>query len=645
MTRYFVTGGSGFIGRRALVRLLSHDDAEVTVLVRAQSLPKLAAVLEKIDGGDRVVTAVGDLIPGNLGGRDDVLTDSATGGYDHVIHLAGCYDFEADDETLTAVNVEGTARVAAFAARHGALLHHISSTAVAGDHHGAFTEADFDLGQGFPTACHRSQFDAERTVRETAGLRWRIYRPSAVVGHSITGETDRADGLYYFFPQLTALAQLPAAVPLPVMNIGDINLVPVDYVVKAIDALHTHRDDESGLVFHLADPERRTVTDLFNALAPAVGGPRGFGAMPAVLARSVMSAIGLTPLRAGRDLVAQQMGIPPVMIDVVSVPVQLVSDDTAVTLGELGVTLPQFTTYLPNLWSYWSDHLDPGRHRRDDPRGPLVGKNVVITGGSSGIGKSTARMAITRGANVILVSVDDEQLFETADELNAEVPQPGMPLGTAVAYPADITDEGSVRTLVKSIIAEQGHIDLLVNNAGRSIRRSSLNSLDRAHDYQRMMAVNYFGAVYLTLSVLPHMVERQSGHIVNVSDVLVQSRSARFGAYAASKAALEAFADATSAETLSDHVTFTNVRLPLTRTRMIAPTRAYESRRGIWGVDKAASRVLKAMIDRPRRVNSLVGGLAEASHRLAPQLTNRLLHQEYLRVGESEASLGTTHAP
>lgn len=645
MTRYFVTGGSGFIGRRVLARLLTHDDAQVTVLVRSASLPKLAAILEKIDGGDRVVTAVGDLVPGDLGGRADVLTESASDGYDHVIHLAGRYDFEADEQTLTAVNAEGTARVAAFAARNGAMLHHISSTAVAGDHDGAFTETDFDLGQGFPTPYHRSKFEAERAVRETGGLRWRIYRPSAVVGHSITGETERADGLYYFFPQLTALAQLPSAVPLPVMNIGDVNLVPVDYVVKAIDALHTHRDGESGLVFHLADPERRTVTDLFNALAPAVGGPRGFGAMPAVLARSVMSAIGLTPLRAGRDLVSQQLGIPPVMIDVVSVPVQLVSDDTAATLGELGVALPEFTRYLPNLWSYWSDHLDPGRHRRDDPRGPLVGKNVVITGGSSGIGKATARMAITRGANVILVSVDDEQLFETADELNAEVPEPGMPLGTAVAYPADITDEASVRTLVKSIIAEQEHIDLLVNNAGRSIRRSSLNALDRAHDYQRMMAVNYFGAVYLTLSVLPHMIERQSGHIVNVSDVLVQSRSARFGAYAASKAALEAFADATSAETLSDHVTFTNVRLPLTRTRMIAPTRAYESRRGIWGVDKAASRVLRAMIERPRRVNSLVGGLAEAGHRLAPQLTNRILHQEYLRVGESEAALGNTHAP
>lgn len=644
MTRYFVTGGSGFIGHRVLARLLARDDAEVTVLVRSESLPKLAAALETISGGDRVVTAIGDLLPENLSGRDDLLAGSSTGGFDHVIHLAGLYDFEADDETLQAVNAEGTARVAAFAARQGAMLHHISSTFVAGDHDGPFSEADLDLGQGFPTPYHRSMFDAERAVRDTEGLRWRIYRPSTVVGHSITGETDKVDGLYYFFPQLTALSQLPSSVPMPVMNIGDVNVVPVDYVAKAIDALHTSRPDDSGLVFHLADPERRTVTDLFNALTPAAGGPRGFRAMPAAVARSVMSAIGLSPLRAGRDLVSQQLGIPPVMLDVVSVPVQLVSDDSAAALSELGVTLPDFASYLPRIWEYWSDNLDPGRHRRDDPRGPLVGKNVVITGGSSGIGRATARMAITRGANVILVSVDDQQLVETAEELNAEVPEPGLPLGAASAYPADITDEESVRTLVKSIIAEHEHIDLLVNNAGRSIRRASLNALDRAHDYQRMMAVNYFGAVYLTLSVLPHMVERQAGHIVNVSDVLVQSRGARFGAYAASKAALEAFADATSAETLSDHVTFTNVRLPLTRTQMIAPTRAYETRRGIWGVDKAASRVLKAMIDRPKQVNSFVGDLTEVSHRIAPRLTNRIMHQEYLRIGESEAALGTTNA-
>lgn len=641
MTHFFVTGGSGFTGRRVLSRLLARDDTTVTVLVRSASLPRFALALEDVPGGDRVITVVGNLTDEGLGLHDE----DALEPIDHVIHLGAVQDLTADDDLLQAVNVEGTARVAEFAARHGAMLHHFSSIAVSGDHEGAFCEDDFDLGQDFPSPYHRAMFDAERVVRDTPDLSWRIYRPSAVVGDSMTGEIDKISGPYYFFPRLAQVGSLPSFLPIPLPNGGSLNLVPVDYVADALVALTGYRPGESGLVFHLCDPKRRTATDLFNMLAPTLGGPRGFEIVPGALARPMLAATGHNPLRPGRDLVAEQLGIPPVVLDAISVQVDVVSDTTVAALDGLGVRLPKLAGYAPTLWRYWAENLDPGRHRRTDARGPLVGKNIVITGGSAGIGKATARMCITRGANVILVSRDADRLAEVADELNAELPKPGMPLGVASAYPTDITNEASVRTLVKSIIAEHDHIDVLVNNAGRSIRRASVNAVDRAHDYQRMMAVNYFGAVYMTLSVLPHMIDRQAGHIVNVSSAEVQSRAPRFGAYAASKAALEAFADATSAETLSDHVTFSTVRLPLTRTRMIAPTRAYESRRGIWGVDKAAHRILKAIVERPKRVTSFWGDLAEFGHWAAPRLTNRMMHQQYLLVDESEAALGTARPP
>ncbi|UQE76157.1 SDR family oxidoreductase [Gordonia sp. PP30] len=642
MTHYFVTGGSGFIGRRVLARLLADDDAQVTVLIRRGSLPRFATALEQIPGGERVVTAVGDLAEENLGlAHDDPLSLAAPDRrIDHVIHLGAIYDLNADDDALRAVNVDGTARVAEFAVRHDAMLHHVSTVSVGGDHDGDFTENDFDLGQDFPTAYHRTKFEAERAVRETPDLRWRVYRPTGVVGDSVTGEMDRVDGPYFFFEHISALGQLPSFVPIPIWNLGEANLVPVDYVADALVALLGYHPGESGLVFHLADPRCRTITDVLNALAPAVGAPRVFSAVPPALARPVLAATGYAPLRPGRDLVVGQLGVPPVLLDMVALPMHVRSETTAEVLDGLGVVLPDLDDYAPRLWEYWAEHLDPSRHRRDDERGPLVGKKIVITGGSSGIGKATARMCITRGADVILVARDAERLTEVADELNAEVPKPGLPLGTASAYPADITDEATVRTLVKSIIAEHDHIDILVNNAGRSIRRATVNALDRAHDYQRTMAVNYFGAVYMTLSVLPHMISRQSGHIVNVSSAEMLRRAPRFGAYAASNAALEAFADSTSAETLSDHVTFTNVRLPLTRTRMITPTSAYDARRGIWGVDKSANRVLKAIVTRPKRVNSFLGGLADFGHWAAPRLTTRILHQEYLLQEESPAALG-----
>ncbi|WP_132993957.1 SDR family oxidoreductase [Gordonia zhaorongruii] len=637
MTGYLVTGAGGFIGSRVLQRLLVQDpDARITALVRPSSLPRFGRLLESVDGGDRVVTVTGDLTSRDLG-----ITDvGALGDIDHVVHLAAIYDMTADTASQEEANVEGTAKVAALAVRLDAMMHHVSSIAVAGDWDGVYTEDDFDLGQGFPTPYHRTKFEAEKAVRDTAGLRWRVYRPSAVVGDSRTGEMDKIDGPYYFFGQLALFGQLPSFLKMPMPNLGAINLVPVDFVADAIAALITHRPDDDGLVFHLSDPQRRTITDMFNTLAPAFDAPRGFDALPHTLIRPILAAGSRGPLRSARGLLAAQLGVPDVMFDLISLPVDFRSDDSIAALREADVDLPDLAEYGPRLWSYWRDHLDPARYRRSDLRGPLVGKNIMITGASSGIGRAAARMCVTRGANVFLVARSADRLTEAADEMNAENAKAGLPAGQAYVYPADITDEPAVQTLIKSVLTEHGHVDVLVNNAGRSIRRSTLNAADRSHDYRRTMAVNYFGAVHLILALLPHMVERQSGHIVNVSSIAAQSHGPRFGAYGASKAALEAFSDATAAETLSDHVTFSTVRLPLTRTRMIAPTEAYQTQPGIWSVDKAASRVLRAIVDRPKQINTLLGDLVDFGHHAVPRLTNRIMHQEFLMLDESEAALG-----
>ena len=178
-------------------------------------------------------------------------------------------------------------------------------------------------------------------------------------------------------------------------------------------------------------------------------------------------------------------------------------------------------------------------------------------------------------------------------------------------------------------------MDVLVNSAGRSIRRATINSVDRAHDYQRTMAVNYFGAVYLILELLPHMIARKSGHVVNISSIGVQVRGPRFAAYIASKSALEAFSDITAAETMSDHVTFTNIHMPLTRTRMIEPTDAYDNAMAL-SVEKAGQIVVRAIIERPRRIDTPFGTLAQFGQFLSPRIAAAAQHQGYLLFPEPE---------
>ena len=141
---------------------------------------------------------------------------------------------------------------------------------------------------------------------------------------------------------------------------------------------------------------------------------------------------------------------------------------------------------------------------------------------------------------------------------------------------------------------------MLVNNAGRSIRRSVEVSYDRFHDYERTIQLNYLGTIKLIIGVLPHMRERRSGHIVNVSSIGVQTNPPRFSAYVASKSALDAFTRVVSSETIGDNVTFTTIHMPLVRTPMIAPTKIYDSFPTI-SPEEAADLVCEASARSPSR--------------------------------------------
>jgi NAD(P)-dependent dehydrogenase (short-subunit alcohol dehydrogenase family) len=260
------------------------------------------------------------------------------------------------------------------------------------------------------------------------------------------------------------------------------------------------------------------------------------------------------------------------------------------------------------------------------------GKVVLITGASSGIGRAAALKIAAAGGIPILVARSMDKLEET----KAEIEQAG---GTAYAYSADLSDADAIDDLVERLLADHVAIDMLVNNAGRSIRRSVSLSLDRFHDYERTMQLNYFGAIKLVMGLIPHMQERGFGHVVNVSSIGVQTNPPRFSAYVASKAALDAWTRVVSSELIGDGITFTTIHMPLVRTPMIAPTKIYDSFPTITP-DEAADLVCEAIRAKPKQINTRLGTFGEVAYALAPKAVDQILHMAYKVFPDSAAARG-----
>ncbi|KAA1380846.1 SDR family NAD(P)-dependent oxidoreductase [Aeromicrobium fastidiosum] len=243
-------------------------------------------------------------------------------------------------------------------------------------------------------------------------------------------------------------------------------------------------------------------------------------------------------------------------------------------------------------------------------RTDLAGTTVVVTGASGGIGAQAARKLSRRGATVCLLARREDEL----DEVVGDIRSAG---GTAIAYAVDLSDPAATDDVVGRLLVDHPRIDTLVNNAARSIRRPITESLDRMHDYERTMAINYFGAVRLTLGLVPRFVEQGRGHVVISSSMSTQLPIPLFSAYLASKAALESFTRSLSAELGGEGVSTTVVHFPMVRTEMSGRTEIYQAM-PMLSADKAADWLVKAVIDRPARVTSLQGAAGELGMALLP---------------------------
>jgi thioester reductase-like protein/short-subunit dehydrogenase involved in D-alanine esterification of teichoic acids len=644
---YFVTGATGFIGRHLVQELLSRRDGEVFVLVRRASTARIESLLRSWGDPDRVSIVTGDLTRPRLG-VSRAWIGKHRNTIDHFFHVAALYDMTASDELNEQLNVGGTRSALDLAAELGAgAFHHVSSVAVAGDYHGTFDETMFDVGQGLPSPYHRTKFESERIVREESTVPWRVYRPAVVVGHSETGVMDKVDGPYYFFPLFKRLRDnLPQWLPMVGVDLGDTNVVPVDFVAKAMDHL-AHQPGLDGQAFHLVNPEPQPTVDVVNTFATAAKAPRFAvpldrrvtGVLPTGLLPKALRPGGLlsnalrtAPVQLALRETIGRLGIPPEVLEHVSFPTTFASLRTERALAGSGISTPDLESYALTLWNYWEEHLDQDTANDEDLHAALAGKTVVITGASSGIGRSTALKVAQAGAVPILVARGKDKLEETRAEIEAAG-------GTAYAYGCDLTDLEAIDVLCEQLCAEHQTIDFVVNNAGRSIRRSLALSHDRFHDFERTMQLNYFGAIRLVMGVLPKMRAQKSGHVVNVSSIGVQTNPPRFSAYVASKAALDSWSNVVSSELIGDGISFTTIHMPLVKTPMIAPTKIYDKFPTITPA-QAADMVVAALAEKPHEINTALGTLGAVAHTLAPKTVFRVLHMAYQVFPDSAAARG-----
>jgi NAD(P)-dependent dehydrogenase (short-subunit alcohol dehydrogenase family) len=640
--QYFVTGATGFIGRRLVRKLLARRGSTVYFLVRPGSEDKVAGLLE--DWGvskTRAIAVSGDLTGKKLGVSAETIKQ-LKGQIDAVYHLAAVYDLSADEDSQVRVNVEGTRNVVEFAkAIDAGHLHHVSSIAAAGLYEGVFREDMFEEAEGLDHPYFMTKHESEKIVRKESKVPWTVYRPAMVVGDSRTGEMDKIDGPYYFFKVIQRMRQLlPPWMPAVGLEGGRVNIVPVDFVVDALDHISHSKAELKSRCFHLVDPVGYRVGDVLDIFSKAAHAPKMnlfvnaalLGFIPKSVKKGLMA---VAPVRRVRNAIMKDLGLPEDILTFINYPTRFDCRETLAALKGSGIECPKLDDYAWRLWDYWERHLDPDLLIDRSLRGTVGGKVVLVTGGSSGIGLAAAIKFAEAGAVTIICARDEVKLKEAEEEIRAKAGKAAQ----VHTYSADIANEQSCGQMVAWIQETFGGVDFLVNNAGRSIRRAIENSYDRFHDYERTMQLNYFGCLRVTMGLLPGMVKKRRGHVVNISSIGVLTNAPRFSAYVASKAALDAWTRCAASEYSDVGVTFTTINMPLVRTPMIAPTKIYNNVPTL-SPEEAADMIAQACVYKPVRIATRLGITGQVLHALLPRVAQIVMNTSFRMFPDSEASQG-----
>lgn len=638
-THYFVTGATGFLGRHLLERLLARS-GHVHLLVRDPESATCQNMLQSFKTQqDRIHLYQGDISQPRLGLTETTLEKLKSLTIEF-FHLAAIYDIEAPETLQQTVNVHGTQHALDAAVAMGARrFHHASSIAVGGFYKGEFEEDMLDEAGALDNPYLQTKHDAEKRVRLESRIPWRIYRPGMIIGHSRTGEITKVDGPYFFFHSIRKLRDaVPAWMPLVGIEGGRLNLAPVDYVADVMDYI-AHRDDQDGRCFHITDPNPRRLGELINLFADIAHAPQmgmridsnNFNPLITMFARSLAK----TPaFQNFVNMLLQDLDIPKQVLAFVNYPTRFNRRNTDKALEGSGIRFRPLEEYARVIWNYWEQNLDNERLDPANLAAQVKDKVILISGASSGIGKATALRLAESGASLVLVARNIEALEQVA----VEVRERG---GQAWIYNADLTCDQAVGALTEQVIQNHGGVDILINNAGRSIRRGIEHSYDRLHDFQRTMDINYFGALRLILAFLPGMAERGNGQVINISSISVLAGNPRFSAYAASKSALDAFTRAAASEYANKGVKFTTINMPLVKTPMIAPTRIYDYVPTLTP-EQAADLLARAIIQKPIRIATRLGIFSQMMYDLLPNVSRLLMNTGYNMFPDSAAAKGST---
>jgi NAD(P)-dependent dehydrogenase (short-subunit alcohol dehydrogenase family) len=639
---YFITGATGFIGKRLIKKILARRGNVVYFLLRPSSVDKLPTLYDYWETtAARAIPVMGDLTQGLLG-LDKGSIKNLTGKIDHFFHLAALYDLEAEAEAQMAANVKGTRAAVQLAnTLKVGCFQHVSSIAAAGLYEGVFREDMFEEAENLEHPYFLTKHESEKIVRQEAKIPWRVYRPGLVVGDSHTGEMDKVDGPYYFFKLIQRIRSLlPPWMPMVGLEGGRINIVPVDYVVNAMHHI-AHLPGLDQRAFHLVDPTPYRVGDVLNIFSKAAHAPRMemrinaalLGFIPKSVKKGLMA---LSPVRRIRHAVMKDLGLPDDLMQFINYPTRFDCREAQAALKGSKIECPRLEDYAYRLWDYWERHLDPDLFIDRTLKGKVHGKVVLVTGGSSGIGLATACKLIQAGAKTVICGRDADRLAQAKKEIEGHADQGGQ----LFAYPVDISDLSQCDSFIQQLLEDHGGVDILINNAGRSIRRAVESSYERFHDIERTMQLNYFGALRVTMGVLPGMAQRREGHVINISSIGVLTNAPRFSAYVASKAALDAWTRCAASEYSDIGVKFTTINMPLVKTPMIAPTKLYQNVPTLTP-QQAADLIVEAIVYQPVRIATRLGVTGQMLHALMPHVAQIIMNTTFRMFPDSDAAKGT----